>query len=102
MTSDANQNMQFANVPYVAFGEAGERVRDAREIGELPWEMRKHAAELAERIIAELLALPAPHRIKLGVPVYQSFDIRPADAKRHHLSVPLMTRDMHVPLHHCA
>lgn len=93
--------MRYSGIPYEAFGERGEYVRDARVIGELPWAMRREASEHAARTIAQMLDLPAPEHILAGVPVYRSFGMRPADAKRHHHSRLLVTLGGDVPLSYC-
>ncbi len=93
--------MRFSGIPYLAFGPKGEYERDAYVIGELPHEMRKEASEHAAQSIARMLGLPAPQRILAGVPVYCSFEMRPADAMRHQHAKLLLTRGTNVPLYHC-
>lgn len=93
--------MRFSNIPYLAFGPNGEYERDACVIGELPHEMRKVASEHAAQCIAQMLGLSAPRRILAGVPVYRSFEMRPADAKSHQNAGLLLTLGTDVPLSHC-
>jgi hypothetical protein len=93
--------MRYSGIPYEAFGERGECVRDAQVIGELPWELRREASEHAARNIAQMLDLAAPEQILAGVPVYRSFGMRPADAKRHTNADLLMTLGTSVPLSYC-
>jgi len=93
--------MRYSGIPYLAFGLTGEYERDARVIGELPHEMRKMASIRAAQSIADALGFPAPQMILSGVPVYRSFEMRPADAKRHKHANLLVTLGTNVPLSHC-
>jgi hypothetical protein len=93
--------MQFNGIPYLAFGPDGEYKRDALVIGELPHEMRETASKQAAQCIAGVLGVPAPLTILAGVPVYRSFEMRPADAKRHQHANLLLTLATDVPLSHC-
>jgi len=93
--------MRYIGIPYLAFGLNGEYQRAARVIGELPHEMREEASKQAAQCIAGVLVFPAPQRILAGVPVYRSFDMRPADAKRHQHVKLLMMFGTDIPLIHC-
>jgi len=93
--------MRYNGIPYEAFGPQGEHIRDAREIGELPNEMRAQASEAAAQGIARLLSVEPPARILAGVPVYVAFGMRPADAKRHAHAALLLTLGTHVSLTYC-
>ncbi|MBA9859520.1 hypothetical protein [Ralstonia insidiosa] len=94
--------MRYQHIPYEAFGERGEYVRDAREIGELPWEMRAQALRDATTHISGLVGRQAVRAIPCGTPAYRAFDMRPADAKRHEHAALLMTLGTHIPLTYCS
>ena len=78
-----------------------EITRKAMVIGELPHEARAAACEEAALPIATQLNLPAPERIKFGVPLFQSFGMTRPQAKQHKQRTLLLTPGHDVSLDFC-
>ncbi|ANJ76295.1 hypothetical protein A9Y76_27205 (plasmid) [Ralstonia insidiosa] len=95
-------NMQYEHIPYEAFGEGGEYTRAAREIGELPWEMRAQALKDATSEISGLIGQQAARVISSGTPAYLAFDMRPEEANRHAHADILLKLGTHIPLSYCS
>lgn len=93
--------MQYTGIPYEAFGPRGEYIRDAREVGELPHEMRAQVLIDATAHISRLIGIEAVRRIPAGAPAYRAFDMRPADAKRHEHAKILLTLGTEISLDLC-
>lgn len=93
----------MANRPdYLALDAQGfEITRKALVIGELPHEARAAACFEAAAPIASKLNLPAPERIKFGVPVFQSFGLTRPQAKQHKQRDLLLTPGDDVSLDYC-
>jgi hypothetical protein len=93
--------MKYTGIPYKAFGDKGEYIRDARTIHELSVCDRVTAINDATRNIEKMLGIPRVRSIAFGLPVYESYGMRQADAKKHKLSKLLMTCGCDVPLNLC-
>lgn len=94
--------MKYEHIPYEALGDGGEYMRDAREIGELPWEMRAQALKDATKQISGLIGQQAARVISSGAPAYLAFDLRPEEAKRHAHADILLKLGTHIPLSYCS
>ena len=94
--------MNYTGIPYAAFGEGGEFVRQAVVIHELPTPaMRQQACADATTAIASALKLTPKRSIPFGAPVHLAFGITRPDAKKHAHAPLLLTRGCDVPLIHC-
>ena len=93
--------MKYAGIPYKAFGEQGEYTRDVLTISELPTGARIVALTEAGHNIEKIIVARLVRSIAFGLPVYESFGMRLADAKKHEQSKLLMTRGCDVALNHC-
>ncbi|MBA9846740.1 hypothetical protein [Ralstonia pickettii] len=94
-------NMQYEHIPYETFGDGGEDQRGAREIGELPWEMRAQALKDATTAISGLIGQPAAGLISIESPVYLAFDMGPEEANRHAHADILLKLGTHISLSYC-
>ena len=84
---------------YHALDQSGrEYMREPRTIGELPVDQANQATVAATAKIAEMLGLPSLRKIAYGTPVYDAFDMRPADARNHAMKDVLTLRGCDVPL----
>lgn len=94
--------MKYARIPYEAFGEKGQYVRDAQVIHELPTpENRLAACVDATGSIGDILGLSALHSIHFGAPVYIAFGMTLPEVKSHPEMELLLKLGGDVPLTYC-
>lgn len=82
-------------------GEGRPYRREARSIGELPWESRKPALLDATHRIAAVLGMEAVRSIPFGCPVYRAFGLTRPAAKKHANASLLMISGCNLPLSFC-
>lgn len=94
--------MKYAGVPYEALDDTGKPVlRDARVIGELPYEDRATACAEAATGIGQALGSPALRNIPFGAPVYEAFGFTRPEAEAHAQAKLLLTHGHEVALPFC-
>lgn len=95
--------MKYAGIPYEALDSAGRPVmRDARVIGELPYEARRSACVDAAEGIGQLLNLAPTRAIPFGAPVYCAFGLTRPVAKAHPHADLLLKLGHTVALSYCS
>lgn len=94
--------MKYAGIPYEAFGEKGQYVRDAQVIHELPTPDNRLAACIeATDTIGKMLGLSPVHSIHFGAPVYIAFGMTLPEVKSHPKMELLLKHGGDVPLTYC-
>lgn len=94
---------KYQGLTYLGLDARGDEVeRNVRTISDLHTvEERVVACREAALGIARALSLDAPDHLVFGVPVYQSFGMTHAEAKRSPHAPLLLTRGCDVPLTYC-
>jgi hypothetical protein len=94
--------MKYENIPYEGSDQNGSpAMREARVIGELPYESRLQACIEATHGISVALGVKAIRSIPFGAPVYEAFGLTRQEAKAHKEAKLLLLLGTDVPLSHC-
>ena len=94
--------MRYQKIPYEGLDENGSPImREARAIGELPYESRLQACIEATHGISVALGMKPVRAILFGAPVYEAFGLTRQEAKAHEEAKLLQLLGTDVPLSHC-